>query len=348
MLGPQHLVEQFGVVADHGVGRLQDAAGRAIVLLQLHHLERRVIHRQFLQIFDICAAPAVDRLIVIAHRRKLRARTGEVTHQLVLHAVGVLIFIDQQIPHAVLPFIAASGVRLKNLQGQFDQIVEIDRLIGLHRRRVVPIDTGGQRFGRIAGHGSGLIFRHPGVLPAGNGPLQLANRFLVHALREFGHHRIAVVTVKDREAGLVAEQLGLFTQDTHAQRVEGRYRDAFGIGLAVLKQLGHPLLHLLGRLVGEGDGKDAVGRDTALFNQIGNFLRDDARLPRTGTGQHEQRTIEIADGLALSGVELGGHGKKQTKKGGESRLRILLDRAGRTDPKTLPCGSFNKRNHGAY
>jgi hypothetical protein len=39
VLGPQRLFEQLGVVADHRVGRLQDARGGAVVLLQLDDLQ---------------------------------------------------------------------------------------------------------------------------------------------------------------------------------------------------------------------------------------------------------------------------------------------------------------------
>ena len=46
VLGPQFLFEQLGVVGDQGVGGLQDARGGAVVLLQLDHLQTRVIVAQ--------------------------------------------------------------------------------------------------------------------------------------------------------------------------------------------------------------------------------------------------------------------------------------------------------------
>jgi hypothetical protein len=105
-LGPQLLVEQFLVVRDQGVGRLEDAYRRAVVLFELDHLEVRVVARQAAQIGDIGTAPAIDRLIVIADRGERGAWPGQQPQQLVLAGIGILVFVDQQIAQAVLPFLA--------------------------------------------------------------------------------------------------------------------------------------------------------------------------------------------------------------------------------------------------
>ena len=47
-----------------------DAHRRAVVLFEFDHLEVWIIARQAAQILDIRAAPAVDRLVVVTHRRK--------------------------------------------------------------------------------------------------------------------------------------------------------------------------------------------------------------------------------------------------------------------------------------
>ena len=46
--------------------------------------------------------------------------------------------------------------------------------------------------------------------------------------------------------------------------------------------------HLAGRLVGEGDGQDAVGVDAALGHQVGDAVGDDARLAAAGPRQDEE------------------------------------------------------------
>jgi hypothetical protein len=73
-VAPQLLLEELRVGRDHRVGRAQDVAGAAVVLLQRDDLELRVVLRQPLQVVDGGAAPAVDALVVVAHGGEGRAR----------------------------------------------------------------------------------------------------------------------------------------------------------------------------------------------------------------------------------------------------------------------------------
>jgi hypothetical protein len=66
-VAPQLLREQLGVQADHLVGRAQDGAGGAVVLLQLDDLQAGEVLGQALEVLDRGAAPAVDALVVVAH-----------------------------------------------------------------------------------------------------------------------------------------------------------------------------------------------------------------------------------------------------------------------------------------
>ena len=61
--------------------------------------------------------------------------------------------------------------------------------------------------------------------------------------------------------------------------------------------------HLGGGLVGEGDGEDGVRRDTALLDEIGDAVRDDARLARARSGKDEHRTVDGLDCLTLLGIK---------------------------------------------
>jgi hypothetical protein len=52
-LAPQLLLVELGVVADHRVRRGEDAAGRAVVLLERDDLELRIVGGQALQVLDV-------------------------------------------------------------------------------------------------------------------------------------------------------------------------------------------------------------------------------------------------------------------------------------------------------
>ena len=68
--GPERLAEPAGIVLDERVGRFQDGARRAVVLLQLVQRRLRIVAAELVQILHPGAAPAVNRLIVVAHRER--------------------------------------------------------------------------------------------------------------------------------------------------------------------------------------------------------------------------------------------------------------------------------------
>ena len=60
----------FGLLRDHIVRGCQDADRRAVVLFELDHMQAREIDLQLLEVFERRAAPAIDRLVIVADRRK--------------------------------------------------------------------------------------------------------------------------------------------------------------------------------------------------------------------------------------------------------------------------------------
>ena len=75
------------------------------------------------------------------------------------------------------------------------------------------------------------------------------------------------------------------------------------------KMHGGPLLHFLGRLVGEGNRENAIGRD-AMANQLGDAESDHPSLARAGPRQDQQRSGKRLDGFFLRRVEVHGMDRK--------------------------------------
>ena len=297
---PQALLEQLRVVRDQRVGALQDAHAGTVVLLELHHGERRVVARQLREVLQRRAAPAVDRLVVVAHRGEARARAHQVAEQTVLRRVRVLVLVDQHVVEARLPALARLGVAVEQGHGQRDQVVEVDRTIGGERIAVAHVGTRGGDLGVVLRGGERCLRRDERVLPRADPPLRGTRAAAVGGGDELGDDALEVRGVEDREPAGQPERAGFRAHDGESERVERRDR-ALGRSVGTplrAEELRRALAHLPCRLVGERDRGDAGWRGAAL-DQVRDLRGDDARLAAPGAGEHEQRTVDVADGLAL-------------------------------------------------
>ncbi len=95
-LGPEPFPDALGIVGDHGAGGLQDVLGRAVILLQPDGDGARKIPFEIQDVADVRAAPAIDGLILVADHRDVMAVSGQQAHQIVLAAIGVLVFVHHQ------------------------------------------------------------------------------------------------------------------------------------------------------------------------------------------------------------------------------------------------------------
>ncbi|MNQ38732.1 hypothetical protein D3C85_523250 [compost metagenome] len=308
-LAPQLLLERMRVVGDQHVGALEDAAGGAVVLLEHHHLEAGEVVLEQHEVFRPRAAPGVNRLVVVADHGELRALGHQQLDQQVLAGVGVLVFVDQHVAHLVAPLLQHLGVVLEQLDRLQDQVVEVDRVVGLEGALVVQVDDGGGLLARVARLLQCLLGEDQVVLPGADQVLDLVDAVvaLVLLLHDVGEQRLDVLLVEDREARLVAEVGVLLADDVEAEVVEGRHRQA--LALAAAQQAGDALLHLARGLVGEGHRDDVLRADAALLDQVGDLAGDHAGLAGSGAGQHQQRAADVVDGFLLAGIESGHAGR---------------------------------------
>ena len=106
--GGERLADPAAVLGDDPVGRIEHDLGRPVVLLQPDEPRAREILQELLHVAHVGAAPAVDRLVVVAHRADV-AVGAEEPDELVLGAVGVLELVDQD--EAELGLIRAKPIR---------------------------------------------------------------------------------------------------------------------------------------------------------------------------------------------------------------------------------------------
>ena len=138
--------EAFGlpvpVVLDHGIGRIQDILRGAVVLLQTDHLGIRKDLLELQNVFDICAAEFVDRLVVIAHNTDVVILGCQETHKHKLRGVGILILIHGDIAEPLLKALQDLRIMAEQLHRLDDQIVKIKRIVPLQLTLVFLVDPG--------------------------------------------------------------------------------------------------------------------------------------------------------------------------------------------------------------
>jgi len=252
----QRFRKELGVRADDIVGGPQDGAGRAVVLLQLHHLQVRKVLRQFFQVVQRRAAPAVDRLVVIAHGGQPAPRAHQQLQHFVLRGVGVLVFIDQHMTQRSLPLAAYRFMVLQQLQRHADQIVKVHALIGAQALFVARHDACNDFFFIAAGLRFGLRRVQPAIFPAADGPLPLPRGGRVGAAARVFQNAGDVVGVQNRKLRFQPQRYTVLAQHPHTKCVKGA--DHHALGLFANQRFG-ALAHLGGRLVGKGDCRDLLG-----------------------------------------------------------------------------------------
>ena len=96
-LGPERLAEAAGIVGDQARGGGQDVPGGAVVALQPDHLRAGEVLLEAEDVADLGAAPAVDRLVVVADAADAVMGLRQQPEPQVLRDVGVLILVHQQV-----------------------------------------------------------------------------------------------------------------------------------------------------------------------------------------------------------------------------------------------------------
>jgi len=157
-LRPEALLLARGVVAHHRVRRVEDALGRAVVPLELHHLGRRIVALEVEDVAHLGAAPGVDGLVVVADDREVLLPAGEVAQQDVLRAVGVLVLVDEDVLEAVLRALEGLVGHLEEPYGEQQQVVEVERVVVAEQALVARPDHRGDAR-ELAVRGRGQVCR---------------------------------------------------------------------------------------------------------------------------------------------------------------------------------------------
>ena len=183
------------------------------------------------------------------------------------------------------------------------QVVEVHRPGLQQPGLVVDVDVGVLALEDVAGPLDGLLGTDELVLPQADLAVRGARReplgVEVEVADDVAGEALRIGLVVDAEGARIAEAVAVGPQDANARRVERAHPHGPGHRA---DQVGDTVAHLLGGLVGEGDGQDGRRRH-ALVDEVGDAMGEHPGLARAGAGDHQQRPAAVHDGVELVGVQ---------------------------------------------
>ncbi len=308
---PELLLTAFDVVADDRVRRIEDGHGGPVILVEGDNRRFGEISLEFEQVAHIGAAPAVDRLIVVADYEQVAVLLHQEPEQLILHAVRVLVFVDHDVVEALLVRGENTRMFAPQLQRHQQEVVEIEA-VRRPQRRLIPLEHVRKMLPVLLLRCRDLLFRLRPRFPErgarvfveADGRLEQRRAECFAAVRVFEHapqQNAPVAFRRDCECAPVADLVGVLAQHPHAEGVKGRDRDPRRPFLP--DHLCDAFAHLVRRLVRERYGEDGRRRAAARCEQVRDALRDNARLAATRACQHEYRPFRLQHGFPLTRIQ---------------------------------------------
>ena len=280
--------------------------GRAIVPLQLDDLGAGEVALEAQDVVHLGPAPAIDRLIVVAHAADIARRGRQQPQPQILGDIGVLIFVDQDVAEATTVFLGQVRVLRQDGDVVQQQIAEIAGVQAAKARLIGGVQPLALAVGEVFA-GRQFLGRPAAVLPVVDQARQRLGRPAfgvdIGRFQQLFQHPLLIVGVQDGEGGLQPDQFGVAAQNLRGDGVEGAQpAQPFG---RVADQMGDPLTHLAGRLVGEGDGQQFPRLGPARRQDVRQPRGQNPRLARARARQHQHRPLGRLHRLALFRVQTG-------------------------------------------
>ncbi len=285
-----------------------------------------------MQVLDPRAAPAIDRLVVVADDEGRAVGAGDELHPVVLDRVGVLELVDEHVTEALAVMREQRRVvapELIRTQQQLGEIEDAGFAAGLF---VV-----GVQLDELASRGVAVVLQlrraQAFVLVGVDELLHFAGRpaTLVEVLRL--HHLLdeaaLVFGVEDLEVLRQAGVAPVESQQPVRDAVEGadphrRARHA--------EQFLDAAAHFGGGLVREGDGEDRMRRGVLDLDHPHDAMGEHPGLAAAGAGQYQNRANRGGYGLALSFVQRAENRGKVHEGAHSTSLEKIVSRRFFRDP----------------
>ena len=203
LAGPQRFAQTPLVPCDHCRSSRQNMRGGSVILFQTHHMCAGKIRLEPQDIAHFGPAPAIDRLVIIAHAADIAMRLRKQPQPQILRHIGILVFIHQNKAKAALIFGQNIGMGLENHHAMQQQIAKIHRIQGSKPLLIQIIQFRAAIIkGRCLGAGNAIRGQRA-VFPAVDDPRQQTRRpaFVINirGLDQLFHQPLLIVGVQDGE-----------------------------------------------------------------------------------------------------------------------------------------------------
>ena len=254
---PKPLPFPANVVGNHRIGRVQDGLGGAVVLFQANGPGAGILLFKIQNILNGRAPEPVDALIIITHHTDILISPRQQRGQQILHMVGILVFIHQNVTELPLIVFPDVGILLQKLDGNINNVVKIQRIvvpqllliacISFGNGNCTDIPLGFRLFQHFAGRNHFILFLAD---CRKNIPCRKCFVIQTHIPDDFLHNPFRIRSIVDGETSSIPHPLNIPPQNPAASCMKRHGPDIFC--LRSQKQ-GKPLLHFICSLVGEGN-----------------------------------------------------------------------------------------------
>ena len=250
-------------MGNHGVSSVQDGLGRSIILFQTDQSASPVLRLKFQNVLNGGATESVNTLVVITYYTDIFMPTCQQSGKQILHMVGILILVHQDISELTLVIAANIFVLLKKLYRNEDNIIKVQCVVVFELSLILFIG-----FCNVQGTEIPVAFRsvqhflrreHSVFAPADSCKNILCGECFVvqpHIFDDLLDHALGIGGIINGKAPAVAHALDIPAQNAAAGRVKGHGPDILSLRP---EQHGKTLFHLVGSFVGEGNGQNAPG-----------------------------------------------------------------------------------------
>ena len=147
--GAQGLAEPALVVGDQGGGGGEDGRGGAVIALQPDDARAGEILLEAQDVLHLGAAPGIDRLVVVADAADVAVRLRQQPQPQILHQVGVLVFVDQDVAEGAVILRQHVGMAAQDFRHVQQQVAEIGGVQAAQAVLVGGVQRAGAAVGEI-------------------------------------------------------------------------------------------------------------------------------------------------------------------------------------------------------